>query len=81
VPVCTSSVPCPQVRSSRSIPLPRASGVKRRGEPEDLRQRLESLRALYEPYAVVLSEHVELALPPWLGRESPSDNWRTAAWH
>jgi hypothetical protein len=36
---------------------------------------------LYEPYAVVLSEHLELALPPWLAPESPTDNWRTTAWH
>ena len=59
----------------------RAIGVELRDAPEDIRKRLEYLRSLYEPYAVVLSDHVELALPPWLAPESPTDNWRTTAWH
>jgi hypothetical protein len=57
------------------------SGVELRGTPEEIRDRLERLRALYEPYAQVLAAHLELALPPWLAPESPTDNWRTTAWH
>jgi len=59
----------------------RASGVELRGSPEEIRERLDRLRALYEPYAQVLAEHVELRLPPWLAPESETDNWRTTAWH
>jgi hypothetical protein len=59
----------------------RGSGVELRDEPDVLRERLERFRVLYEPYAVVLSERLELALPSWLAPESPTDNWRTAAWH
>ena len=58
-----------------------ASGVELRDAPADIRKRLESLRGLYEPYAAVLSQQVELPLPPWLAPESPTDNWRTTAWH
>ena len=59
----------------------RASGVEQRDTPEAILERLERFRGLYEPYAQVLAEHVELRLPPWLAPESPTDNWRTTAWH
>jgi hypothetical protein len=59
----------------------RASGVELRDTPEAIRERLDRFRALYEPYAQVLAERVELRLPPWLAPESPTDNWRTTAWH
>jgi len=59
----------------------RASGVELRDTPEAIRERLERFRRLYEPYAQVLAERVELRLPPWLAPESPTDNWRTTAWH
>jgi hypothetical protein len=58
-----------------------SSGVELRDSPEAIRARLERFRALYEPYAQVLAERVELRLPPWLAPESPTDNWRTTAWH
>ena len=59
----------------------RASGVELRDEPDVLRARLERFRGLYEPYAQVLAARLDLALPPWLAPESPTDNWRTTAWH
>jgi hypothetical protein len=59
----------------------RGSGVELGDEPDVLRERLERFRVLREPYAVVLSERLELALPPWLAPESPTDNWCTTAWH
>ena len=37
---------------------------------------------LYEPYAQVLGRaKSSWRLPPWLAPESPTDNWRTTAWH
>jgi hypothetical protein len=59
----------------------RGIGVELRDAPEAIRKRLEYLRSLYESYAVVLADHLDLALPPWLAPESPTDNWRTTAWH
>ena len=59
----------------------RSTGVELRDAPEAIRERLGRFRALYEPYAQVLAQRVELALPPWLAPESPTDNWRTTAWH
>jgi len=59
----------------------RGIGVQLRDPPEAIRERLERFRSLYEPYAAVLSERLELTLPPWLAPELPTDNWRTTAWH
>ncbi|HVC84032.1 MAG TPA: hypothetical protein VNC12_02170 [Solirubrobacteraceae bacterium] len=59
----------------------RAGGIELRAEPDVIREQLERMRALYEPYAEVLAQHVELRLPPWLAPESPTDNWRTTEWH
>ena len=39
------------------------------------------MRALYEPYVNALGERLELALPPWLAPESPTDNWLSTQWH
>jgi hypothetical protein len=59
----------------------RSNGIELRAEPQVIREQLERMRALYEPYAEVLAQHVELRLPPWLAPESPTDNWRTTEWH
>jgi hypothetical protein len=58
-----------------------ALGVKLGAEPDILRQRMVRTRALYEPYVNALAERLELAMPPWLAPESPTDNWRTTSWH
>jgi hypothetical protein len=58
-----------------------ANGVELGAEAAEVRAQLERLRHLYEPYAEALARHVELALPPWLAPELPTDNWRTTAWH
>ncbi|HTW43810.1 MAG TPA: potassium channel family protein [Solirubrobacteraceae bacterium] len=44
-------------------------------------ERLRHMRALYEPYVCALTRRLELALPPWLAPESPTDNWRNTDWH
>jgi hypothetical protein len=59
----------------------RTNGVELRARPEVIREQLEAMRALYEPYAEVLAARVELRLPPWLAPELPTDNWRTTEWH
>jgi hypothetical protein len=59
----------------------RSNNIELRAEPQVIREQLERMRALYEPYAEVLAQRVELRLPPWLAPESPTDNWRTTEWH
>ena len=59
----------------------RANGVELGAAPEEIRIQLTRMRGLYEPYAEVLANYVALRLPPWLAPESPTDNWRTTAWH
>ncbi len=45
----------------------------------DLEPRLAALRRIYEPYAKSLSEHLLIALPPWIPTHRPP-NWLTTAW-
>ncbi|MGH2850458.1 MAG: two pore domain potassium channel family protein [Solirubrobacteraceae bacterium] len=59
----------------------RAAGVELGAAPEAIHAQLTRMRQLYEPYAEVLAQTVELRLPPWLAPENPTDNWRTTAWH
>lgn len=42
-------------------------------------QRLREMRALYEPYAATLSEHLRMPLPPWFATEPHKDNWLAVA--
>jgi ion channel len=48
--------------------------------PEKLREDLGKLRALYEPYAIALANHLLLTLPTWTPILKKSDNWQTSAW-
>jgi hypothetical protein len=42
-------------------------------------ERLRDLRALYEGYAVGLSEHLCMPLPPWMTEHPHKDNWLAVA--
>jgi hypothetical protein len=44
------------------------------------RQRLNELRAMYEPYVTALANHLALNLPPWVRRSDHPDNWEAAPW-
>jgi len=57
------------------------AGVEPEAGVATVSERVERMRALYEPYVNALGARLELALPPWLAPESPSDNWRTTQWH
>ena len=53
------------------------------GFPVDLetfRDRLNSLRKGYEPYAFALSRELLMELPPWIPLDGRKDNWETTAW-
>lgn len=41
--------------------------------------RLRNLRALYEGYAVSLSNHLCMPLPPWIAEQPQKDNWLAVA--
>jgi hypothetical protein len=56
-----------------------AAGVRvRQGAEAD--QKLEKLRALYEPYVEALSRRLVFALPPWMHSEKKKDNWQSGPW-
>ncbi len=59
----------------------REAGVDLQTSAETVAERLTRMRSLYEPYLYALSQRLELALPPWLAPESPTDNWRNTEWH
>jgi len=45
------------------------------------RERLNTLRKGYEPYAFALSRELLMDLPPWLPPDDGrKDNWETTAW-
>ncbi|TAN34982.1 two pore domain potassium channel family protein [bacterium] len=49
-------------------------------DPGVFRERLNSLRKGYEPYAVALSHELLMDLPPWIPLVARKDNWETTAW-
>jgi hypothetical protein len=59
----------------------REGGVEIEAGLTTICDRLDRLRALYEPYVTALSAHLALPLPHWTAPESPTDNWRTTEWH
>lgn len=47
---------------------------------DSFRERLNTLRRGYEPYAYALSHQLVMDLPPWLPAAGQKDNWETTAW-
>jgi len=43
-------------------------------------QRLDELRAMYEPFLAGLSAHFLLPMPPLMAEQGRVDNWQTSAW-
>lgn len=54
-------------------------GLKLRGGP-DADQKLNELRALYEPYAHGIARNLFITLPPWIRHDAIKDNWRSGPW-
>ena len=55
------------------------AGVPLRSGPE-ADERLQELRALYEPYAYALANYMLFTIPPWFPSKEQHDNWQTSAW-
>jgi hypothetical protein len=68
----------PRERYEQLYQLLSQSGVKvcRDGQSYE---RLRNLRALYEGYAAVLSDHLCMPLPPWMADQPHRDNWLAVA--
>jgi hypothetical protein len=45
----------------------------------DSASRLRTIRVLYEPHAIALSEYLRMSLPTWIPEPSAKDQWRTIA--
>ncbi len=43
-------------------------------------QKLRDLRWMYEPYIDALSGYFGTSVPPWVFRDSRTDNWQMSAW-
>ena len=59
------------------------TGIVKAGVEIDLstfRERLNSLRKGYEPYAIAIGHELLMDLPPWLPAAERKDNWETTAW-
>jgi hypothetical protein len=54
------------------------SGLHVDGTP-DSRERLDELRASYEPYAISISQQLALDLPNWVADGEVRENWRMAS--
>ena len=57
------------------------NGVQPTVDAATITVRMARMRAIYEPQINALAERLDLALPPWLATDSPTDNWRTTQWH
>jgi len=56
-----------------------AAGLKLRSDAE-ARQKLDRLRAMYEPYVHSTGRNMMMALPPWRHPEKLRDNWQAGPW-
>jgi hypothetical protein len=47
---------------------------------EEVTNKLETMRAMYEPYAQAIAENLLITLPPWMFAEKTRDNWQAGPW-
>jgi ion channel len=60
-------------------PLLTGSDFERRDIGE-IREKLQHLRSMYEPYVNGFSDRLLMQLPGWVSSQAAVDNWRTSAW-
>jgi hypothetical protein len=56
-----------------------AAGLKLR-TGDEARQKLDRLRAMYEPYVHSTGRNLMVTLPPWRHQEKVRDNWQSGPW-
>jgi hypothetical protein len=53
-------------------------GMRMCGDPASA-NRLRTIRVLYEPHAIALSEYLRMPLPTWIPEPTAKDQWKTIA--
>jgi hypothetical protein len=56
-----------------------AVGIFLHSGPE-FEEKLDTLRALYEPYAQAIARNLLITLPPWIHQDHHRDNWQAGPW-
>jgi Ion channel len=69
----------PDARLGELLKVLKEAGVAVR-EDAGARERLASLRGLYEPFSMALAKHFRLFLPDVWAEGDKKDNWQTSAW-
>ena len=46
----------------------------------DIDKKISGLRRMYEPYACSLSNHLHIAVPPWIPEPGHVDSWQRTPW-
>jgi hypothetical protein len=69
----------PESQSVRLRQLLLERGLELR-DGEEAASKLQSLRAMYEPYAQALANNLLITLPPWMHAEKKRDNWQAGPW-
>ena len=77
-PVNDASDRLPPERYKQLHELLRESGVQVCFDDHSI-ERLREMRALYEGYALALSEYLRMPLPPWISDRPHKDNWLAVA--
>ncbi len=62
---------------ARISPLLETCGLDALEDPT-ARERLDTLRAMYEPYVAALAVFFVMDLPPWIGEPRQLDDWQTS---
>jgi hypothetical protein len=57
-----------------------AGTVFERHDLGQIREKLQHLRSMYEPYVNGFSDRLLMQLPGWVSSQVAVDNWRTSAW-
>jgi hypothetical protein len=68
----------PRERYEQLYELLRKDGVKVCLDGQSF-DRLREMRALYEGYALALSDYLRMPLPPWISDKPQKDNWQAVA--
>jgi len=76
-PAAPDRLPPPELVRLREALIARGLQVRQDAQAE---QKLNSLRALYEPYAVAIGRNMAISLPPWVHSDKKKDNWQAGPW-
>ena len=76
-PAIPDRLPAPELTRLRQFFVERGVMLNEGAEAEE---KLNKLRALYEPYAQGIARNLSITLPPWIHPERRKDNWQSGPW-